>query len=473
MEYTFGAGGDRPVAGRFVIQANTPTATPRPTFTPTVTPSIGCRVRFTTNKNGYNNVYSLLTTPTPPQDILIPINTEADVFAYYIHLSINIAQISYQNNKYWVNASSGLTLLTGNCSTNTTPIAPTVNAQKTPAVEDPLIIYSNNGQPCPVTGGSLMPNTVAIDLIDCQYSKYMFPHIQSVDKDEMSRMLRLMQRESPSNLNNAYEFKLRMENFFCVKLGNIEPGPTQLTYRHLTNIFLALSHTSYAFLQTDPSLGSLRGASCAIFQSGNSRLTIQRNGITGSGAVTSGFFIYLYNNGGTPNNPQNLVHEIGHYFNGRLYGYQSQGSELRISQGSPLDIIFRELKPKNINNVSISKVNGNVWERGSGLASVNFGWQQNLGGAPPCSLTPSCSANEEFADMFLNWVYDVAGTTNNHNAPVFINPENSGLAGTARKNFMNSRMRVERDSLGNGVLGYGWIDCVVMPSLSFCPKPPP
>jgi hypothetical protein len=448
----------------------TPTPTPRLTFTPTYTLQAGCIVSFTISKSGFTDVYNLSKTPPPAHSILIPQGSQANVFVYYLNASLNIAQIDYQSNRYWINSGGGLGLVSGNCIGDVTPIAPTINPQNTPAVEISLQIYDNAGNPCTPSATAYndrMPNGLQIAYADCQYSKYLFPHVSIIDRPEMMRMLYLMQRSNRTLLSNAYEFKLRMENFFCVKLGTVESGTTQLAYQHLANIFLALSHTSYAFLQTDPTLGNMHNADCVIFQKGNSRLTIQRDGEDGQGAITAGFIITLKNNKGgsgvvIPQDPRNIVHEIGHYFNGRFNGYPNPAT------GSPLDWLYNKGEPRNSNGNSISYEQSGDWLRGTGLGVFDT-WQKN--DCNPkffvCSSV-GYKANEEFGDMFLNWIYDTAGTTNGHSAPVFT----GGIAnaGNLRRAFMRTRMLPMPDTAGVNQVGYGWIDCLINSNLSFCPR---
>jgi hypothetical protein len=96
-----------------------------------------------------------------------------------------------------------------------------------------------------------------------------------------------------------------------------------------------------------------------------------------------------------------------------------------------------------------SHISGTDWVRGGGLGSSGV-WTQNDGSG--CEDF-NCKANEEFADMFLNWAYDVP------NNNVF-----TGNDGQGRRNFMNTRMKNYYN-----LTGYGWIDCLFDLTLGFCP----
>ena len=131
----------------------------------------------------------------------------------------------------------------------------------------------------------------------------------------------------------------------------------------------------------------------------------------------------LYNNNGAVHAALNIVHEFGHFINVRLGGCPSAPAP-----SSPLGELWILGNPRYSSGESISKPdpdpNNDKWLRGPGLGQSELDWQQNDWLVSP----PQLGANEEVADMFLSWVYDII-------KPVF-----QGEAGAIRREFMNNRM---------------------------------
>ncbi len=132
---------------------------------------------------------------------------------------------------------------------------------------------------------------------------------------------------------------------------------------------------------------------------------------------------------GAAHSALNIVHEFGHFINVRLGGCPSAPAP-----SSPLgQLAAGQLKDANGNPISYYL--NDVWVRGLGLNPL---WNQNN--------TPD--PNEETADMFLNWAYDVV-------KPVFVSNAENGFAGAARRDFMNNRKA-------------SWINLLVTNPFPFC-----
>lgn len=103
--------------------------------------------------------------------------------------------------------------------------------------------------------------------------------------------------------------------------------------------------------------------------------------------------------------------------------------------------------PRYADGTSISKLDSTqtIWQRGPGLGIPADIWQQNR------SNQSQIGANEEAADMFPNWAYDVV-------SPVFQSNVPNNFAGAARRDFMNDRMTKSG----------GWIDQLVNLPFSNC-----
>ncbi len=297
-------------------------------------------------------------------------------------------------------------MVSGNCET--LPIAtPTAfPAVYTPVLSGSLEIACTSGTQ------SNLPNGTTIDAIDCEWYKALLGLgiVAESDRVALAAMINLMQNGDRTYGSTAYnDFKARIQSFFCVTL--YETG-TQFTYQHLNNIFLGLLQTTYAFQSKQTSLGTLQQTACQIFRSGAQQLRIHRVNTTGQGGETFGDRIDLYNNSGNVHSALNIVHEFGHFINVRLGGCPSAPAP-----SSPLgQLAAGQLKDANGNPISYYL--NDVWVRGPGWGAPEEAWQ----------LNPASDPNEEIADMFLNWSYDVVRA-------VFV-----GDAGAARRDFMNSGM---------------------------------
>lgn len=251
------------------------------------------------------------------------------------------------------------------------------------------------------------------------------------DRQQLGRLVSLLQNPN-SFYNQAHkaEFRLRLTAFFCVELAD---EAITFSYQQLVNIFFALLQTNYAFVKAEPGLASIHGASCAIFGQAGRTLRFehtQRDAGSSEVAATIGNRILLFYDEKTPVKPQspaNLIHEIGHYFNARLGGaIDNPGG---INPTSPLGrLAHGEL------NVGGRDISGEVVSRvldaaRSGMSAdpytQNGGWTCAKGDI-------SCARNEEFADMFLHWVYEQSGST------IFMNDREGH--GPARRSFMNNNI---------------------------------
>jgi hypothetical protein len=223
------------------------------------------------------------------------------------------------------------------------------------------------------------------------------------------------------------QFKIKIETFFCVDLGNVGNFP-DLTYQHLSNIALGLLHTSYAFLVAGLQL-NLKDATCSVFQSPSriDRLKIERYTASRQGGQTFCKRTVLYDNNGLVHSPQNIVHEIGHFLNYRL-----DGAIPNTSSTSPLGrLVALQMTYADGTPISFISAQNNLWQRGPGLGA-NDPWQQN----PGTSYTDNSErANEEVADLFLNWIYDKT-------SPVFVdnNPGGKPNPGSQRRLFVNNNI---------------------------------
>lgn len=288
---------------------------------------------------------------------------------------------------------------------------------------------------------------MTITQIDCQWATALAASVVGggMGTEEDKALLRDMVQLYTATEVNYGTFLLlegKIENFFCVELDykvfpNTEVGNIKPRYQLLANTALALLHTSHAFYKLEKTSGpavkrfsSLHDTACKIFAHGSQKLIIDRlnqDGANGTVAETQVPYIKLYNKS-VPHIAQNIAHEIGHFLNYRLRGAIDQNP---VVTTSPLQqLVTGELKDSN--GSVISKVVGTVWSRGEGLGLIANEWQQNLGTG--CGDN-SCRANEEVADMFMNWAFDAA-------SPVFVDSTSNANAGSARRNFMNTRLTV-------------------------------
>jgi len=394
-----------------------------------------CTIRFVNDTQASADLISVLAgAPANPITILgLPPNssvTSLPVSVIRRHLSTTVVLVAYEGNLLWVDTSN-VQQATGDCAQAIQRDVPT--ATPFPAAYTPPPLPADFGLLCSETGGTTLGNGAGIDPFQCRYAKRAFNTLtDALDKVEIERMVQILQAaETPDNL---LEFELRVERYFCVNLGAVGQRPN-LTYQHVGNIFLALFHTAYAFQKTDPTLGSVHETACRIFRHRYNQLTITRRGQQQQGGETFGWRIDLYDNSSIPHTSENIVHELGHFINFRL-----GGSPANPAPGSPLGLLAAgQLRDSYGDLISKPSPDNTKWIRGGGLRGDPF--TQNSGIGCPDS---SCGANEEIADMFLHWVYDVIMED------VFVDD-----AGKARRKFINSRMFEDTEATPRP--GYGWI----------------
>jgi hypothetical protein len=383
------------------------------------------------------------TIPTPTgRRASIPADTRYTLDVYALSATYpNVYQVKvlWRENDIitietlWFNAAYGVEIpaACANVPTITpTPVAtatpvPTATpvATATPVIPDTPLI--NSIQACENAPGRVrLPNSMTADYADCRAINQTIAGLQGLTESERAVINRLLWLATSGTEADKAEFRQRIEAFFCVRLLEADAAnpeaANQWIYQRLNNVFLALLQTSYAFWKTDPSLGGVQGAACAAF-----RGTLNFQLLTGfSGALTVGNTIYLYAQvGSSVQSAANIIHEIGHYFNAKLGGaIDNPGGP---APTSPLGMLRDGVLKVGAEDISGEMVDPGQFRRGmfKDPYTQNGGWD--------CNGDISCGRNEEFADMFMNWVYEQA-----IGPMIFVDD----LYGKSRRAFMNDNV---------------------------------
>jgi hypothetical protein len=301
---------------------------------------------------------------------------------------------------------------------------------------------------CNLSQPTLFANGVTITgQIDCKYLKKVIDEINlkgtPADKELLFRMIQLIQSQT-----DKAAFITAIEESFGVDI----QGDGLFEYQGLVNLTLALTQTNYAFWfttyskysdNTRPTLSAISKKLLGglIIRRQNDGNTGGEGGITNKGA--NGPIVLfgrdtMTNKDAYPQTPRNIVHELGHFIECKLYnfGCKKKATDLESSDSIYGQIAARKLVTDD-GEALISNLRDNgMWIRGRDGWGIDplrqdgrsGGWEQNPTYEPTAGCVYLCIGYEEAADMFLNWVYDI----------VYKDVFRSDRFGRGRRNFMET-----------------------------------